>query len=439
MKTRTGLTRGMALGLLLLGVVVAFVSYRVGRGHEIQGAATGGREPGKPSKSFRERPSDVLATYRQAAGTDPGVRAGRTTAQVLGVLRRSATGSGMATDPEALHLMDSLERDEVLDALAALESHPEPAGTELRRAVLARWAEFEPRAALTHVIDNMNGTVRVQTIADLLGVWALDDPAAAFAWHRETSEAGTIPNLSSWSGVDRIMHSWAVLDPAAAFAACVEANMPQAWIGFASLAAVDAHRAVAVEHVLSIPDGATRLQALKFLASSWSRVDSPGAAAWLDQQALTGRELEWAVSERFALSDPEANADWLVNRAKTDEARDEAAAAAIRTWARTDPEAAGAWLDSREVAGEKAIGIMVNGCAARDVDRAIEWAQRAPESKRDDLIAQAIAEAVFRNTIKKSAIDDYAGSGSLSKEEMKEKINSALKRINTGWSGTGLF
>jgi hypothetical protein len=67
------------------------------------------------------------------------------------------------------------------------------------------------------------------------------------------------------------------------------------------------------------------------------------------------------------------------------------------------------------------------------VDRAIEWAQRADESKRDDLIAQAIASAVFRNTIKKTAIGEYTGIGSLSTEEMEEKINTALKRINTSW------
>ncbi len=68
MKTRDGLTRGMALGLLLLGVVVAFASYRIGRSHEIKGAATGGRELGTPSKSVRERPSDVLATVLHAGG-----------------------------------------------------------------------------------------------------------------------------------------------------------------------------------------------------------------------------------------------------------------------------------------------------------------------------------------------------------------------------------
>ncbi len=433
MKTRAGLVRGMTFGLLVLGVLITFASYRIGRGHEIKGSANGGAELGEPSSLVRKRPSDVLETYRQAAGTDPSVRAGRTMTQVLGVLRRSSIKPGVEIDPEALHLMASLDRDEVLEALAALESHPEPARTELRRVVLARWAEFDPRAALKHVIANMNGSARTRTFADLLGVWALDDPAAAFTWHQETTEAGAFPNADAGSGIRRIIHSWAVVDPAAAFAACVEANEAMGWYGFASLAAIDAHREVAVEHVLSIQDEATRLQALKFLATSWSRVDPRGAAAWLDEQALTGRKLEWAISERFARFDPEANADWLVNRAETDDARDEAAVFAIRDWARNDPEAAGVWLESRGVAGEKAIGIMVNGYAARDVDRAIEWAQQAPESKRDDLIAQAIACAVFRNTIKKTAIGDYTGIGSLSKEEMEEKVVTALNRINTSW------
>ena len=218
-------------------------------------------------------------------------------------------------------------------------------------------------------------------------------------------------------------------DPQEALAACLELNEREAWSGLTGLAALDTHRETVVKQVLSIQDEEIRPLAMKLLFETWARSDPRGAAAWLDEQGLSDRELEKVIAGRFARLDPEANADWLLNRAEPGEARDAAAQLALSSWARNDPEAAGAWLESRGITGEQAIRSMISGYAARDIDRAIEWAQRADASKRDDFIAQAIAAAVSHTTIKSTEIGNYTGSGSLSKEEMAQESGTRLELV----------
>lgn len=197
-------------------------------------------------------------------------------------------------------------------------------------------------------------------------------------------------------------------------------------MGIATLAATEAYLEPAIEAALSVEEEKGRIKALGRVVGKWAEREPGAAAAWLDENGYRDEATQWEVAQRFARLDPEGSADWLLHRTSP-EKREKALSMALVGWSRVDVKAASAWL---EKAGptDGSIRIIAEAYTAHDLGKAVEWAKRASDGMRDEVIAGTLAYARQFNL--SLDLTPYLEAGSLSAEEMKKKVGEMQRRVS---------
>ena len=219
---------------------------------------------------------------------------------------------------------------------------------ELTEALLTRWAEIDPMAAIAATKD-LNGWQRYNGISQITRVWAKSDPDSVLEWidsesntrHRQTAmgavltEAGKkdrsralelyfdavdkgIITRDRWSDGNTMFYEWAKDAPAAASAAALKV----------------------LEKTKS--DGP-----MSSALTAWAREDTTAALEWLDSNLSGDVQLRMldSVIEAWSNRDPQAAASHLLGledgqrwKSGVDEV--------VRNWAMRDFSEASKWIDS---------------------------------------------------------------------------------------------
>ncbi|HYC69686.1 MAG TPA: hypothetical protein VEB66_00665 [Opitutaceae bacterium] len=269
--------------------------------------------------------------------------------------------------------------------------------TELRRALVLRWAWEEPMNVAEWAVDQPDGVHRREALAIAAQAWARLDPGPLLQWATELPAADrewvllrsgdflgrTDPALFAvWlraiqPGRERdrlqleIAREWANRDPAVLAAALREHVGPEyeEWrqLTVAGLATRVAgmNGAEAVRFVTEeIPPGAEQAQAAKAAVVAWAREDPARASQWIDR--FPGEELRSQAAQILL-------GHWL-----------QSDAAAAQVYARSLP--AGVLADG---AHER----VAQHLAERDGRDAMAWAERiADPVRRGDAVAFVLAE-----------------------------------------------
>ena len=415
------------LSCLLLGALVFWASYRVGRGDGRTPAPGQAERPAQSGARARtpHHASSRLAQAAQASYQPPGEAS-------LEALRKrfahNADKSNFHFDAETLALIATLAPEQCAEAARIANSLPNAHRTAILSAVLARWAHFAPEAAAAFATDEASPYEIRHTLAAVYQSWARRHPEAALAHHESVAATGRfLPAMGLHSVLADLFFAWGQTDTAAAAeAAQVLADRGGsyfAWIGIAGLAETEEFRDRAIEATLSLEDENARTKALGRVIGQWAGREPHAAAAWLDENNYHDQSTQWAVAQRFTRIDPEGNADWLLRRAAP-ENRDQALSMALNGWARSDVQAAASWLEKTGPT-DRGIEIIAQVYATIDLAKGVAWAQRASAENRDDIIAGALAHA--RQFDLNLDVEPYLAAGSLSAEAMRRKIEELAR------------
>lgn len=375
--------------------------------------------------------ADMVEIYRRVGKANPETREGQTTEQALARLRLLAGVQGRVRDVDAMMLASVLEEDEIGEALTVIEELPEPARSEIGFAILYRWAQWDPLAAIGYARSDFDNIVLRTGIPKIVGIWAQYDAEAALEWYRSNRE------IVSEKALTHIFSAMAENDIEGAIASAIELGTEEeklkvgsAWWGIASLVAVDSLRVQIIGAIESIDEVNTRKGASRDLLSIWARTEPSEAAAWLDRQGYVGEGFDTAVVQHWTDIDPKAAADWALARQERDRSpTDSPLAELVEGWIRDDPESAGAWILENGVLAERSMSVMLENLAGRgDIEKAIAWAESGPAENRDKLIAEAIALAVKFNAIEMGEIGKYTMRGSLDPDAMAAEVEAAMSR-----------
>ena len=243
-----------------------------------------------------------------------------------------------------------LNRDSLEEAIQRLTQLPED--STRKRSLCALLQRRAAEAPLETV-----------ALAKTLGEWAIE---AAFRGWGETNPQTALEYQRQIAGGDqkagrqallRIFDGWITSVPAAAVEALSHLPYDDQK---AALRAFDDHlqseslRPKLLDAVANARDEAVRVDLAMEFSRTWGRLDPGQASSWLDSINFENRRAVLpaarAIAEGFARSgQPESGANWLWPQLPP-EARQEFVRGYVQElWASKDPQAASAWLQSRQI------------------------------------------------------------------------------------------
>jgi hypothetical protein len=302
-----------------------------------------------------------------------------------------------AAEARAIADIATLDRNEVLSALAALENAPEAGPTfMLRQLLLQRLVDLDPYAALDYVRQKNSRSSRAlhRVTVQVLRRWALNDPAAALeAWR-----GLKLPYLDNANALHEIFRRLGAHDFRRALTdldTLPRHLQADAWRGLAELAAQEKHRNQAVAALMALPPGGRRTRSLGVALREWAREANPTEALqWLETASLSRDEraqIEEEVGVGFFYQDHQTAADWLIARAQTPTERADRLERVISLWATYDVVAAGQWLIAQGLddTAAPAMADYARAIATDHPTEAVAWARSiADENVRQRALAQ---------------------------------------------------
>lgn len=283
-----------------------------------------------------------------------------------------------------------MSEEEVRGIAVALESSPPFESVQrMRLYVMRRWASLSPRAAFDYAKEKLAHLEEVGGAGSferaVLLRWAQSDPYAALhAWQElaphDEDELFTMRTLFMILGQR---------DPGQAIAA-VDMMAPEhreeALRGVATQAANGEAREEILRHLTSMRDPELRSAAIGQAVFSWARSAHPTeAAAWVEESGLSRSEKARAreeIGEAWLHQNPPEAAEWLAGAAANASERARNLRQAVDHWAQHDPKACGEWLLRLGVNAETAPAMKLFArMIARDFPaEAAAWARGIPET-----------------------------------------------------------
>ena len=293
-------------------------------------------------------------------------------------------------------------------------------------------ARTDPASAWRDALSMEEGETRTRALWGIAYTWFDEDPAAALSAldslaERDTRNSWQQTLLRRWVGTDReAAWDWALGQPRSAkratllvqVAAAVAEDSPSEMLEIAETLDPEERRSIA-QRVLGVwarTDPRAALSALEEMAdpqltqavqnsliNSWTQSDPRSAFEWvLTQPPSSGQSSLLATTlGAYATSDPERALALASNLDGGHRSR--AIETVIRQWAREDPLAAAAWLDSSPDKTPAAVAAVVGGYTKLDPEAAFDWlmdqstgAQRQSASMIVRAIAAKSPEAARR-------------------------------------------
>ena len=371
--------------LVLLGcLAAAAIGWSIGKGarqHPIHSDAALS-DPPVANEAIDSKEGTLQGDYEKVAEAPVTLRGDRDLGAVFRRLGGQLT-TKLGADPASLAVIGELEKDEVVTLLPDLLVKT-PLPESLIATALARWAQFEPEAALDWAEQELDRPAFGLASNEIVGAWATHSPRAAIDWlDKRRAVASSQAQHRLRSHLHTVLTVWAQHDPAAALEAVLDPNQSAYgnWFGLGQVAAMDEHRYRMFELVLAIEDEQMREKGLGAMIGGWADNDPAAAAAWLDENGFKDSKTQWAVSQRYQRADPTANLNWLIARA-TPENKEQAMTTAIAYWVRSDPEAAGKWVEESDLLTDGIASQLSTGWVQRDPNLAIDWALRVEEEDK---------------------------------------------------------
>ncbi len=202
-----------------------------------------------------------------------------------------------------------------------------------QQALFTAWAAKNPAAALQALGPGLLEAPKIpEPLFAALGQWFARDSAAAFAWIlAQPPRDGDTYNTLFYSAFSRLGR-----DPATA--------------------------RVGASMLLAHAELTDQVGALRSLTGSWARTDAHAALAWLDTMPDTNTRnhlIESCLMSSYGLT----TEDFLAFALRLPESpdRDEKISGQINNWARSDPDAALAWLTAHDSPGLASVAAGVQG------------------------------------------------------------------------------
>lgn len=274
--------------------------------------------------------------------------------------------------------------------------------------------------------------VRDKELADLAGVWANENHAAALEWIMQTLPEGEM----RFRALREALPVWGENDPAAA-----------------------------TEWVTKLPEGTTRDRALANTVSGWARKDPPAAAEWLLKQPkgnavdlglpkvvaawlkkdpaaafnwvekLPGQtrvDLMFDTGSYWASVDLQAATERVLKKGSDVNLGDRIIVEAAHVWAGKDPVVATAWamkLPEGRMRNAALLGV-ASVLAMKDPSAALEWAMKLPDGN----VRKAAIEMASRQKKKNTqgmTVEDKLGSIMIGHVEFKDAaFQDVVERLN---------
>ena len=384
--------------------------YFAGRGKE--SSATGKAAPA-PVVATAVAPAAAKKAAREAHSTEaasPGAasRSPRSLDEIVAKLRQAMNDPRyMRTGQEIFEAIQNLAPSDIPAVLAQLKSGGHQRNSYgVLAALLPRWAEADPEAALAYALGLTRPNERPMAVTAVFNGWArrdLEGAIAAVAGLKSSDEqkaawAAILPELAQraperalelhaklpkgesqygyGSSVYGIFNAWAQTDPAAAAA-----------------------------RALQLP-ARDREQAVNGIAAQWAARDLPAAQAWALglPEGNAKRNATRAVLSELANQNPQAAAQLALSL--KGQAQQEAMATVATTWGQTDLTGALAWAQGLPdvKARERAMQSLGPEWARRDPQAAVAYVNGLPSGQMKNNLLQNIASS-WANTDSKAALE----------------------------------
>ncbi|MFO8027366.1 MAG: hypothetical protein R6U56_06860 [Opitutales bacterium] len=309
------------------------------------------------------------------------------------------------------------------------------------RSLLAQLAETAPTDALVMAeeMGSLRETERAR--AEILEVWAKNDPAAALAWAEV--ELADEPLRTRNSQLVAIYRGYALNNPEAAFASALampSENRGQERMQNYTLSEIidqqieNGGLVDAKLQVELLEDGPTKDRLVSELVDEWASFDPEGAAAYVDS---LGEEVHGSVKARllgeWAENDPAAAAAWLGEQEVDGQTLGRASTAIIREWTRYDMAASAEWLNSQPSSPEldRAVMSYTYRAAQEDPANAMTWAESISSDRMRDRMMRHVADN-WKNEDPES-FQSYIDSTDLSDEQKKVLQEEQSARGGRRW------
>ena len=163
----------------------------------------------------------------------------------------------------------------------------------------------------------------------------------------------------------------------------------------------DSERSQLFESIGSIESTSLKRDAWKQAIGHWAK-EAPfdEVIGWIGGQTFEGNlasRLECEVAIRHASDDPEAMANWLVQRSDSDSLPGHAEAA-VHFWAREQPNACGEWLHELGLGPQtdRAVEAYARTIIDHDAPSAFAWAQSISNEEKRANVLEAVSGRFYR-------------------------------------------
>lgn len=232
-------------------------------------------------------------------------------------------------------VLEQLRPAEAAEALRELERYRSEQNVFAAMApmIMGLWAKTNPRAALEHSLTQLPPKTMSAALEHVCRAWAEQDPAAAWAWFRQTSDSGERPiRQDTWQWLAKdIFAQWVATDPRGAFKQLAELNFADEQFAISGIAAAAVEpelRPVILSSVAGLSDEGQKRRAAVKIASTWARLEPQAAAQWATSLAFQNpaarMQVMGEVAEEWWPMDPHATSRWLLVNAPA-ELRDQMA------------------------------------------------------------------------------------------------------------------
>ncbi len=252
-------------------------------------------------------------------------------------------------------IVQNISEADLLPTLEKALRDNDPAMTELRDLLFARWAKSDTAAAATWAEQLPEGELRNMTLEQIAIAWMNLAPASASEWVK------ALPPGESQS--------------LALFAAAYEASRTEPQI--------------ALELAAQFAPSPERDELLNHALSQWATVDFELALAWAREvpDDVLRQDLLATLAIARAETDAATSAAIVATGLATGDAQSRAAVSVVQRWAQNLPAEAAAWVTEfpdvplRQTAVEN----LVNLWAARDIPTATAWVNSLPNGSLRDV------------------------------------------------------
>jgi hypothetical protein len=323
--------------------------------------------------------------------------------------------------------LQTLNADELVPALEALEAKRDWLAKEEVQNFLFAWARFDPPGALDWALSQ-NKYRRKTTVPAVMYSWGFHDPSAAQS-ALETLEESLVEEaaaqmIAGWThGGDRAgAFSYVAAQPAGT------ARQKSLGALAAALAREGAESLIQWVDAIPISEAAGyRRAAFQHAAEALARVDPVRASRWIEthlESDYSGPALN-AVALRWTEQDPEAALLWLSGLPASG-TRAQALQKGVERWLKWDPKGAEAWLISVTPAEglDQAVRTLVKRYARAEPSRAIGWAQRIQDPMTRELVTTGVGRTWFRR-------DPDAAKAWLSESQLATSVQQAILQAPT--------